>query len=250
VLRWAILPYVIENERREYQRLRLIQPVEALFDDYTGLILDLGITGALVEHYGELTRGTQITLRFHWKGYALEFSSSAMRSIVLRPASATGTRPLSQTGLRFDSAKGDSEEHLREMLATLVGKVIAAQRANARGDFGHDLIEGQSILADLGQARRGRSRAYTSYRLRGSSWWRFPTDSPVQPLDGFTVADYEDEEELATLCRAYEKCDEEGRRLIRLIGELSAQTVKNVRPLSKQLAAEPAQTGAARRRDR
>jgi hypothetical protein len=52
------------------------------------------------------------------------------------------------------------------------------------------------------------------------------TDSPEQPNNGFTVAAYEDDEELESLCQAYEIADEEGRRLIQLVAELSARTVK------------------------
>ena len=52
------------------------------------------------------------------------------------------------------------------------------------------------------------------------------TDTPQQPTDGFTVAAYEDEEELETLCRTYEQADEEGRSLIRLVAELSVLGVR------------------------
>ena len=41
--------------------------------------------------------------------------------------------------------------------------------------------------------------------------------------DGFTVAAYEDEDELASLCETYEAADAEGRRLIRLLAELSSR---------------------------
>ena len=76
-------------------------------------------------------------------------------------------------------------------------------------------------LAQMGEAHRSRSRGFISFRLKGDSWWRVPTDSPNQPPDGFTVASYEDDEELETLCHTYEQADEEGRRLIRLVAELS-----------------------------
>jgi len=109
-------------------------------------------------------------------------------------------------------------------MATFVGKVLAAQKANATGTVD---VAGDAILGQLGEARRLRSRGYVSYRLQNHSWWRVPTDSPEQPPDGFTVAAYEDEEELETLCRTYEQTDEEGRRLIRLVAELSAMSVRN-----------------------
>ena len=60
-----------------------------------------------------------------------------------------------------------------------------------------------------------------SYLFKGDAWWRVPTNSPSQPPNGFTVGGHEDDEELESLCRAYEIADEEGRRLIRLVAELS-----------------------------
>ena len=39
--------------------------------------------------------------------------------------------------------------------------------------------------------------------------------------DQFTVAAHEDEDELESLCRTYEIADEDGRKLIRLVAELS-----------------------------
>ena len=65
-----------------------------------------------------------------------------------------------------------------------------------------------------------------TYRLSGTTWSRNYTRSAGQPLDGFTVAAYEDEDELEVLCRAYERADHQGRHMIRVIAELSAMTVK------------------------
>ena len=66
-----------------------------------------------------------------------------------------------------------------------------------------------------------------SYKLKGNMWWRTPTSSALQPQNGFTVAAYEDENDLQTLCEAYVSSDDEGRRLIRLVAELSAASVKD-----------------------
>jgi hypothetical protein len=107
------------------------------------------------------------------------------------------------------------------MVATFVGKVLAAQKANAGATQPSD-----SALIDLGGARRSRTRGYVTYRLQDGAWSRALAESPSQPADGFTVAGYESDEELESLCRAYEIADEEGRRLIKLVAELSARTVK------------------------
>ena len=54
------------------------------------------------------------------------------------------------------------------------------------------------------------------------------SNSSHQPPDGFTVGAHEVEEELQALCQTYEVADEEGRRLIRLVAELSARAVNTV----------------------
>jgi hypothetical protein len=126
--------------------------------------------------------------------------------------------------VRFTKAIGDSETHLEDFMATFVGRILAAQKANAAGEH---RTPAPTILEQLGGARRSRTPGYVSYRLKDGSWWRVPTSSSAQPEDGFTVAAHEDEEEIETLCRAYEQADDEGRQLIRLVAELSARGPKH-----------------------
>jgi len=210
---------MVANDRREFQRLRLAKPILALLDGQNALILDIGISGAFVEHYGQSREGDRFMLLFKWKGSDVEFVCEAAHTMVIRK---TGSADVSHSGLRFVQPVGDAEKLLNDMVATFVGKVLAAQKANAGA------IEPSSSVAlvDLGGARRARTRAFLTYRLRGGVWSRDMTESSSQPKEGFTVAAYEDGEELESLCQAYEAADEEGRRLIQLVAALSARTVK------------------------
>lgn len=208
------------KERRDSQRLKLAKPILALFDHESALILDIGIVGAYVEHHGIAVPGETRRLAFRWHGEEVEFVCEVIRSSVVR----SGRSPVSHTGVRYVEAIGDAEARLQEMMATFVGRVLAAQRANASGSDGG--TEGEAILARIGDARRLRSSGFVSYRLRDGKWWRVPTDQPEQPLNGFTVAAHEDEDELETLCAAYEAADEEGRNMIRLVAELSVRSAK------------------------
>ena len=206
------------NERREFERLRLAKPILALLDGQNALILDIGISGAFVEHYGKTNRGDRFTLLFRWKGTDVEFVAEVAHSVLVRK---TGSAEVSHTGLRFTQPIGEAEKRLNDMMATFVGKVLAAQKANATANSTSD-----SALVELGGARRSRTRGYLSFRFQNGSWSRSMSDSPEQPSNGFTVAGYEDDEELESLCQAYQVADEEGRRLIKLVAELSARTVK------------------------
>jgi hypothetical protein len=109
------------------------------------------------------------------------------------------------------------------MMVAFVSRLLAAHQANATADGSPDSA---AFLAQIGLARRTRMRGYLRYELNARKWIRRRTDEPAQPANGFTVAAFEDEEDLETLCKAYEAADEEGRRLIRLVAELSAIAAK------------------------
>ena len=207
-------------DRREFQRLRLAKPILALLDGQNALILDIGVGGVFVEHYGTFEPGQRFRLLFRWKSEDVEYLCQVRRSAVAR---GSGEATVSHTGARFVEPIGTSDERLQDMMATFVGRVLAAQKMNATGETAD---ENDLTLVQLGAARRARARGYVLYRYANGKWVRELTDSPEQPAYGFTVAAYEDEEELETLCRAWEIADDEGRRLIRLVAELSARSVK------------------------
>ncbi len=207
------------DDRRTFQRLKLTKPILAMFAGGNALVLDIGVTGALIEHYGTPTPGDVFNLTFRWQAEEIEFVCEVVRSAVIRNPAGEGQSTVSHTGVRFVKAIGASNARLQDLMATFVGRVLAAQKANAAGDH-RDVSP--TILEQLGGARRSRSRGFVSYRLKGDSWWRVPTSSPSQPADGFTVAAHEEDEEVETLCRTYADADDEGRQLIRLVAELSA----------------------------
>jgi hypothetical protein len=211
------------KERRQSQRMKLAKPLMAMIDGQNGLILDVGIAGAFVEHHGLRKNGDRARLTFRWHGTDIEYLCEVVHSEVVREAAA-GAVAVSHSGFRFLQAVGDSDELLQDMMATFVGRILAAQRANASGET--DGADGEVILARLGEARRSRTAGFITYRLFEEGWRFKPTNSPHQPLDGFTVAAYEDPDELQTLCRAYETADDEGKRLIQLVADLSVLSVK------------------------
>jgi hypothetical protein len=215
------LPLTMVAERREYQRMQLAKPILAMLDGQNALLLDIGVGGAFIEHYGTIEPGKRFRLLFRWKGDDVEFICQVGRSAVIR---GYGESTVSHTGAEFVEFIGDSEARLQDMMLTFVGRVLAAQKTNA---FGVAVDEDQALLGHLGEARRSRSRGYLAYYFEGvGAWTRTPTNSPAQPNNGFTVGAFENEEDLETLCRAYEIGDDEARRLIRLVAEMSARNVK------------------------
>ncbi|HEY6844051.1 MAG TPA: PilZ domain-containing protein, partial [Thermoanaerobaculia bacterium] len=114
----------MSQDRREFQRLRLAKPILALFDGQNALILDIGISGAFVEHYGEPKPGDRLRLLFRWKGIDTEFVAEIAHSIVVR---RTANASVSHSGVRFVQSIADAESRLNDMMATFVGKMLAAQ---------------------------------------------------------------------------------------------------------------------------
>src|SRR5687768_12440554 len=124
-------------DRRKFQRLKLAKPILATLDGESALILDIGVGGAFVEHHGRTRAGTQMSLSFRWQGGDIEFKCEVARSVVARPESgAQGA--VSHTGLRFLEAAGDSAARLQDMMATFVGRLLAAQRANSAAEASTD----------------------------------------------------------------------------------------------------------------
>lgn len=217
---------MLPDDRRAFQRLRLTKPILAVARDASALILDIGASGALIEHYGRATPGEPLQLSFRWMGNSIEYAAEVVHSEVVREPGGDGQSVVSHSGLRFIKPVGDSADQLKDFIATFVGRVLAAQKANAAGES-MSLSAGDTVLEQLGHARRARTSGYVTHRLKDGRWWRIPTRSPMQPRDGFTVAAYEDDEEVAALCQSYESADEEGQRLIRMVAELSVMSAKD-----------------------
>src|SRR5213075_1641402 len=114
-------------DRREFQRLKLLKPILGNVDDQGALILDIGVGGAFVEHYGQLSPGKRFRLRFLWEGSPVEFVCEARRTFVARLAS--DDTKVSHTGARFVEPVGNAEELLEQMMGTFVSRILEAQRA-------------------------------------------------------------------------------------------------------------------------
>lgn len=209
----------MRDDRREHQRLKLSKPILATMRSSNALMLDVGLAGAFLEHYGTAEPGERFELTFRWQGEEVTFVCEVVRTAVVRQPGGDGNNTVSHTGVRFVEGVGNAQAKLQALIGSFVGHILEAQKANASGELGNSA--GANILARLGEARRLRSKGFVAWHLKDGRWWQVPTTVQKQPPDGFTVGAYEDHEEIETLCRAYEAADEEGRDLIRLVAELS-----------------------------
>ena len=214
---------MLRDDRREFQRLKLSKPILSQIgtgpDAANALILDIGVSGAFLEHYGTAATGEQFPMTFRWQGGDVTFRCEVVRSTVVRLPGGDGKSTTSHTGVRFVEAVADARARLQDLITTFVGRILDAQKAHAAGETTESA--GATVLARLGEARRVRSRGYVTYHFEDNAWWRVPGTSAIQPPNGFTVGDFEDQDELEQLCRTYEEADESGRHLIRMVAELS-----------------------------
>lgn len=214
------------EERRRFQRLDLTTPVPASFDGAEVELIEIGLVGALIRHAGPIEVGRSGHLRFPWEGTELSFECRVVRTEPPDDHAGEWFR----SGLEVLAGLGTSSQRLRELIADHVARVVAAQEANALGLRELNRIDHDHTLTALGSARRANESGFISWRLRETGWKRIPSLLPDQPADGFTVAAWEEDEQIAHLRKAYEEADDEGRQFLRMLAELSISEATNIPP--------------------
>jgi hypothetical protein len=213
------------DERRRFHRLDLAHPLEAEFDGLEVGLHEIGLVGAFIDHDVPLEPGRVGILSFAWGDDQLRFECRVVHSGGEAPEGARFS-----SGLDVRAALGESASKLRKMIAEHVSRVVAAQEANAFGMRELNRIDGDATLTALGSARRTAQTGFITYRLVSGTWKRVPSLLPDQPPDGFTVAAWEEDEQLESLRRAYEQADEEGRNFLRMLAELSISEATGIPP--------------------
>jgi hypothetical protein len=211
------------DERRRFHRLDLAQPLDAEFDGLQVRLFEIGLVGAFIDHDVPLEPGRIGILSFAWGDDQLRFECRVVHSRGESPERFS-------SGLDVSAALGESASKLRKMIAEHVSRVVAAQEANAFGMRELNRIDGDATLTALGSARRTARTGFISYRLIAGTWKKVPSLLPDQPPDGFTVAAWEEDQQLDSLRMAYEQADEEGRNFLRMLAELSISEATGIPP--------------------
>lgn len=164
-------------------------PVEA------GATISLRIEGLPIPLEGVITRCTM----------RLERGSSVYRS-----------------GISFKHSKQYVPAALKDLLSRELHKAIELWKANARGALPADVEQMPLFSGESGmRSHRRRPRSFIWYRLSRDGWQKSVTLDPNQPLDGFAVSADDDQRQMSLLQETYEKSDESGRQLIRLLAHLA-----------------------------
>jgi hypothetical protein len=217
------------RERRQHQRLQFEQPLPAHFDTLEVHLADLSLRGARIIHAHPLKAGRGGQLRFHWLGHDVAIRTEIVRCRIDRMADARSENVYS-SGLSYvdPRTKGDP---LRELVEEHVVQAVREQIANLRGKFiplgeRTTLFRSTDRLSVLPSPGASGGRLRTSYlncSLTGKGWRKVATSERAQPPEGFTVSALEDTDHVELLCRTYQKADEQDRRLIRMLAEISLE---------------------------
>lgn len=191
----------MSDERRVYQRLTLVEPLDGWFGDFAVRLIDVSATGALIESDEAIHADARGLLRFYWRGGEIEVLAETARKMETR------------SGLRFVE---DCEE-LRHAIALSATEMLVALEANARGDRDANVIGDETLTSAWSRPASG----FVRWMFDGRTWRSEDSMSSEQPPDGFTIAAGESIDQVSLLCNTYETGDTEARRLTRMLAELS-----------------------------
>jgi hypothetical protein len=210
------------------------------------VLVDVSLHGARIEHPDQLSSGAELRLTFEWEGHSISLDTTVVRTRLERFSTGADGLTVYHSGLFFRKSSPEAEKVLKEMIAWYITRAIDEQKANARGfdppSVEHmpifragvlaanrsDVSDSMEMSALLPTSRIVKESSFITFRLVRGSWKRTKSTDPGQPEDGFTVSASEDAGQIEILCDTYSKADEEGRRLIRLLAEMSIAEGENV----------------------
>lgn len=192
-------------------RIQMMERISTSVGARKGFLVDISLTGTLVEHEGPFRVGERMTLRFDWRGESVVVESEVVRCKLHRCAIGANLPAIYRSGMAFRQYRGSSDALLHEMITGLVERALDERKANARGI---PPTAASSVM-------RGRIRGYLRLRLVHGVWQRVASGDAMQAPDGFTVSIDEDADHVKLLCDTYEKLGEIDRQLVRKMAALS-----------------------------
>jgi hypothetical protein len=195
----------VSEERRAHQRINLPKAIDGWFGDFFIRLLDISASGARVEHEDPIPEDSRALLRFSWKGEDVEILAERVRGY----ANSSGVRFLEES------------ETIFRLVAQAATDILLAQEANALGNREANILDGDETLTAASAGARLAIKKFVVWQFDGSNWTQEVSLLPDQPPNGFTVSAGEPEEEVEMLCRSYESGNEEARRMIRALAEIS-----------------------------
>lgn len=230
---------------RKVERIQLGIPILAKANNVDVVMMDFSLRGARLESHVPFKVNSELKIHFDWGDEQVNLDSDVVRCKI----DITSEGKIYNTGVLFNTDTKEAAK-LREIISRQLERALEEQKANARGELAEILehmpifsiggtltanpkqvaeaYEGKSAL--LPWTRIARRRGYVKFALENERWRKIRTSDPTQPMEGFTVWAYEDEDHLEKLKRVYQNSDDETRSLIRMCAELSLNADDSLPP--------------------
>jgi hypothetical protein len=186
-------------------RVILRSPRRGRYGEDEVLVLEMGISGAKLEHSN----------RLHVNGVAtftcgpLTTEGTVRHSVLLPGIEGV----IYQSAIEFTQAGGREHELLFELIAHEAETQVVEWEANLRGELPE--------RSSKNVRRSATAPRYIRLRLTPHGWQRASTADPKQPADGVAIVDGTPEEEIAVLRQTYETSDESMRDLLRRVATVA-----------------------------
>jgi hypothetical protein len=197
--------------KREFERVHFELPIPGQLSGQRVQLLDLAIGGARLLGTTPVIPASTHELRIDWEGQTIRLKCEVTRCVMQEINSY-------DIGVRIVQAVADSNRAMHHLIATFVLRAIDEQRAN---------WDGKEPIGPYVHVE-GKSDRYKRCEWLNGEWKVNPTKRPEQPLNGFTVSAEVSPHLLNLLRETYETTDDEGRRLLRILAELSINKAEGV----------------------
>ena len=204
--------------KREFERVHFEHPIPARLSGQPVAVIDLAIGGARLLGTTRVPPSSNHDLDIEWDGQTIRLKCSVTRCVIQAFAAKKDDKSTYEIGVRIVETIGDADKKLHHMIAEFVLKAIEEQRANWNG------------VAPVGPYvhLEGKGGRYRRCQFFNGAWQIAETTQPEQPLNGFTVSAEVSPKYLKMLCQTWEQTDNEGKRLTRILAELSINKAEGI----------------------
>jgi hypothetical protein len=207
------------DERRKYQRVTLLRPLAARIGAARVFVLEASLSGLRIAHQGNIpAEGSTCTILFEWDSIPVLLECRITRNTLQKMARNANEKSVYHVGLEIVRASPEAMKTLRELIASVVARALDEQKANARGI--------PAVAAQTFQTGKGTN--FLRYEIVNGAWRRTETTRPDQPMNGFTISAEELQPHIDLLCETYLSSDAEGRKLIKVMAELSISKTEGI----------------------
>jgi hypothetical protein len=205
------LPLPSPADRRRGDRTRLHRVLNALVGRHEGVFVDISLRGAKLRHSGALQCRSTVRIAFEWERQKFAASAEVLASRIVTLGTRDGEAATYESRFRFTSMTDGCIEILSRVIAAVGNEELRTWVGNLKG-FGDD-----------SRVATPRAHGFIRCRRMGMRWEKKWTRDASQPIDGFVLPAGTDPSEIASLCRAWEGMDTDGRHLLRLTAEAVVQ---------------------------